>query len=166
MSFSTNSQLQVKICQTNDSDIKKILEIEKECGLARWSTDDYLLEIRRELSLMLTAKFSENIVGFLVGRIVPPEELDILNFGVLTNHQKQGIGGMLWAKLLDTALEKKIKFVWLEVRESNINAVKFYEKKGFVKVWSRKNFYTQPLEDAFVMKFEVRNAVLKLTGKT
>ena len=42
-----------------------------------------------------------------------------------------------------------LKKLNLEVRENNINAIKFYEKLGFVKVRTIKNYYGN--ENAFFM---------------
>ncbi|WP_339366100.1 GNAT family N-acetyltransferase, partial [Vallitalea maricola] len=39
----------------------------------------------------------------------------------------------------------------LEVRVSNKNAIKLYEKLGFKIAGLRKNFYDKPKEDAYIM---------------
>jgi ribosomal-protein-alanine N-acetyltransferase len=39
----------------------------------------------------------------------------------------------------------------LEVRKSNLPAIKLYKKLGFVEAGIRKDFYTKPLEDAIIM---------------
>lgn len=43
---------------------------------------------------------------------------------------------------------------YLEVRESNLGAISFYEKLGFERVGIRKNFYTAPTENAVLMALQ------------
>ena len=43
------------------------------------------------------------------------------------------------------------EFLSLEVRVSNSAAVALYEKYGFEKVGERKNFYSAPVENAYIM---------------
>ena len=47
-------------------------------------------------------------------------------------------------------MKNKCEFISLEVRKSNIPAIKLYEKFGFEKVGTRKDFYRKPQEDALI----------------
>ena len=49
-------------------------------------------------------------------------------------------------------IEKEVEAVYLEVRFSNTPAQKLYEKYGFEKLGLRKKYYTNPSEDAVLMK--------------
>ena len=42
----------------------------------------------------------------------------------------------------------------LEVRESNQPAIELYRSLGFVAVGTRRNYYSQPQEDALVLRKE------------
>ena len=42
-------------------------------------------------------------------------------------------------------------FITLEVRESNNAAIRLYEKLGYKEVGRRKNFYSDPTENAILM---------------
>ena len=42
--------------------------------------------------------------------------------------------------------------IFLEVRESNQIAINFYLKAGFEKISVRKRFYSNPTENALIMK--------------
>lgn len=43
----------------------------------------------------------------------------------------------------------------LEVRESNQDAISFYKEKGFTEDGLRKDYYTDPAEDAVLMSREL-----------
>ena len=45
--------------------------------------------------------------------------------------------------------------LWLEVRESNQKARRFYLQNGFVKAGVRKLYYQNPNEDALVLKLDL-----------
>ena len=67
----------------------------------------------------------------------------ILGTGLLSEYRNQGIGSKLIEKAMEHAVKKNgIEKVELEVFESNINAIRLYEKFGFVyegkRIKSRK----------------------------
>ena len=47
--------------------------------------------------------------------------------------------------------------IFLEVRESNQVAINFYKKNKFNQISIRKNYYSEPNENAIIMKLEVNN---------
>ena len=49
----------------------------------------------------------------------------------------------------------KTKDIFLEVRESNKVAINFYKKNNFKEISIRKNYYSEPTENAIIMKLEV-----------
>ena len=63
----------------------------------------------------------------------------IASFAVDENHRSQGIGNQLMSKLLE---ELDCQTLFLQVRESNIRAQKFYERHGFVIVSVLDNYYS------------------------
>ena len=136
------------------SDIAAILEIQQECRLSGWSAHSYEQEIALNDSVLLVAQVDGETAGFLAARLILPEA-EILNFGILDRYRKQGIGSGLFDKLLTIARTKRAESMWLEVRASNRNALRFYENKGFTEIQKRKNFYISPVEDAVIMKLDM-----------
>lgn len=158
---------QFTIEKLEPNDIEKVLEIAEECGLAVWKRKDYQEEIERDNSFLTGAKLNNNLIGFIAVRIYPPaannkdksnlseSAADILNIGVLKDFQGRGIGSLLLDSFLERAHELKIRNIWLEVRKSNSTARNFYRRKKFIEIYERENFYTQPPEEAVVMKLEL-----------
>ena len=50
-----------------------------------------------------------------------------------------------------------MKDIFLEVRESNQVAINFYKKNNFKQISIRKGYYSDPTEDAIIMKMEANN---------
>lgn len=134
--------------------IRQIKEIEMECGLSTWSECDYEEEQLRKDSIFLAVRVGENIVGFLVTRFFGAEA-DLLNFGVLESYRRQGIGKILFSRLVLEAAKREVKLIWLEVRSSNEVATKFYLGQGFRVMQTRTNFYTNPTDDALLMRLRL-----------
>ena len=158
MSSSSSNKLIVRrVNRLTEREIKRVLEIASECHLSKWSKPDYQNEPARAGSFFLVAE-TENIVeGFLTARIVglTVPEADLLNLGVSVRRRNCGVGEQLLAGLLRELHLTEVGAVWLEVRVSNENAVRFYSARGFQIIQTRKNFYSNPLENAFVMKLEL-----------
>ncbi len=82
-------------------------------------------------------------------------ESEILNIAVHPNFQRKGMAQELFDTFIMFCRRKEIKKIWLEVRFSNLKARTFYEKNGFKEMYRRKNYYTNPPEDAVIMCFEL-----------
>ena len=153
------------------SDIPEVLNIQSKCNLSFWSESDYLEELKRNDSLLLSAKLNGAVIGFIGVRLIMNQtyiepnssflnnknEAEIYNIGVDPNHQQKGIGSLLLEEFLCNISKNEIKTIWLEVRASNAKAIGFYKHFGFMKSYIRKNFYTNPTEDALVLKLDRKN---------
>ena len=79
------------------------------------------------------------------------DEAYITNVAVFPEYRKMGVGTALLNKVFALKDELNLSFVSLEVRQSNLSAIRLYEKLGFKTEGTRKNFYTNPLENALIM---------------
>lgn len=104
------------------------------------------------------------IVGFIAASIVAnvrPAECSLENLAVAGPYRRRGIGarlltvGALWCRTYGGTS------MWLEVRESNHVAIRFYEHAGFVIAGHRVAYYTQPDDDAVEMQ-----CVFRMSGVT
>lgn len=136
-----------------------ILDIQTECGLSFWSKSDYLGEIERADTLFkIVRTTNEKIIGFALVRLLIGNSntsfgsSEILNIAVRNSLQNKGIGQMIFNEILRELESKNIEEIWLEVRQSNSNAIKFYQKNGFDFQFERKNYYTNPAESACVFR--------------
>ena len=59
--------------------------------------------------------------------------LEVQRIYVLKEYKNKSIGKKLINKAIEIAKKKNLEYIWLGVWEKNINAIRFYEKQGFVK---------------------------------
>ena len=97
--------------------------------------------------------------GTLVGYFLlmaAVDEAHLLNVAVAAPMQGQGLGLYLLDKICACARGLSMESILLEVRPSNLRALKVYEKYGFTEIGRRKNYYPAhngQREDAIVMRF-------------
>ena len=115
-----------------------------------WNYNVFKEELTNEISKYLVAKINNQIVGF-AGIIPVLDEADISNIVVNKKYRNQKIGSLILEALLNMAVSLNIKNINLEVRQSNIPAIKLYEKFGFEVCGIRKNYYNNT-EDAILMR--------------
>lgn len=130
--------------------IKAAAEIEKQCFVHPWSEQSLASEMQGENSIFLMAFEGEEPVGY-VGVSVIVDEGYMGNLAVLEKYRRQGVGRALMTELINRSKEQKLAFITLEVRPSNIPAVKLYESLGFIEAGRRKNYYKDPNEDALLL---------------
>lgn len=128
-------------------DIAAMCEIERECIAEPWSLSAFESSFAANGALFLAAQ-AENgeVCGFITANAVL-DEINIYNIAVKEGYRRLGIATALLGEL-----EKEKPYsINLEVRESNASAIALYKKCGFEQVGSRKNFYSDPTENALLM---------------
>ena len=110
---------------------------------SQWNAADYL-----QYDFRVSVR-GTRVAGFLVSRVVAEGETELLNLAVAPEFRRQGVARML----VECLVAESPGMVYLEVRESNWAARKFYNRMGFQEVSSRSGYYQAPPEAAIVMKF-------------
>lgn len=134
-------------------DLAAVHAIEKLCFSNPWHVETFLGEIQnRPIShaLVAVAEDGKTVVGYIVFWVIR-DEAQINNIAVHPDRRGRGFGrGMLTATLKELRASG-VKIVTLEVRESNRTALALYRALGFQAVGRRKDYYTNPREDALAM---------------
>lgn len=92
--------------------------------------------------------------GVLVGYAGLWSQADSAHISTIAVHprwRRRHIAEALLTRLIDHALRQGLRFVTLEVRESNLAAQKLYSKFGFVQVGRRQAYYPDNKEDALIL---------------
>lgn len=130
-------------------DIEDVLAIQSLCReVAQWTAWDYHRVAKGEMGGWVAER--KAIIGFLVARRIA-SDLEILNFAVKPDARRQGIGGALLEEALRWAKSFDAQRAFLEVRVSNLAALRFYELYNFHTTGRRARYYTAPIEDALVL---------------
>lgn len=137
----------------NASHIQAIAEIEAECFSMPWSVNSINSELNNPLSLWIVACDGGKVVGY-VGSQSVMGEADMMNLGVTESYRRRGIGGALVRELVAQLYKSGVHSLTLEVRESNAPAISLYDKLGFIQVGRRPNYYSNPKEDALILRKE------------
>jgi len=133
-----------------DRDVDSILSIQNACPeIAQWTAWDYDRAAKGEMAGWV-AEEDGRIVGFLVARRVV-SDLEILNLAVAEDTRRRGVGAALLNEVLGWAGAFQATHAILEVRESNLAALHFYERRKFKVVGRRARYYTAPIEDALLL---------------
>lgn len=135
-----------------ESDIKEIVDLEKECFSEPWSEDSLKDELTNETARFFVLRDNEKLLGYIGANNICGE-VYITNVAVISACRGKGYGKILVNHLLKQSELEKALFVTLEVRKSNANAIALYEKCGFKKTGERKNFYSKPTEDALIYTY-------------
>lgn len=140
----------INIRKSLTADASAFAQIEKECFSRPWDENAFLQSFGNGCSVFFAAEDGSRVVGF-IGADDVGGEVYISNVAVSGEYRRQGIGSMLIGAMLGYCRDTDAQFITLEVRLSNTPAVKLYEKAGFENVGVRKNFYSAPAEDAYIM---------------
>lgn len=146
----TESEIKLTVKTLPAEDAPLAAEVEQiSLGDEAWSAQGILDTLDRN-GHYLAAYIDDQFVGH-GGFTAVLDEGYITNIAVHPNHRRKGIAYRLTEELKNKATELKLSFLTLEVRESNLAAIKLYEKSGFKAVGKRKGFYSAPKEDAVLM---------------
>lgn len=142
------------IRQMKQGDVPAIAELETLCFSDPWSQNSIASELDNRLSYWLVAEDNDRIIGY-VGSQSVLDGADMMNLAVAPDCRQQGVGETLVKALADYLRNNRIVALLLEVRVSNAPAIGLYEKLGFVQVGRRPRYYTNPREDALILRKEL-----------
>lgn len=119
--------------------------IQRQCPeAAQWTPESYLEAVSS------VAVIDGKIAGFLAVRTLTELEHEVLNIAVAPEWRRHGVAKLL----IERTLPGLPGSVFLEVRASNVPALRLYESVGFQVAGERKDYYDHPRESAIVMRFQ------------
>lgn len=146
----TEDNRKVNIRRMEEKDLVEVLRIEEETFSDPWTMKDFSDSFHNQNNTYLVAEVDGKLAGYC-GYWGIAGEGYIYNVAVAKEFRRQRIGYTMLRALLDEAKEKGIEAITLEVRRSNLPAIRLYESLGFQDVGIRKDFYSKPTEDAVIM---------------
>ena len=133
------------------ADLDAVMAIEPTIYPYPWSRGNFSDSLAAGHSCWLL-EHNRSIVGYAVLMLVL-DEAHLLNISIAAGHQGRGLGRALLTHMGDVARKHGAVQMFLEVRPSNIAAVRLYESFGFNEMAIRRGYYPARggREDAILM---------------
>ncbi|MDZ7270670.1 MAG: ribosomal protein S18-alanine N-acetyltransferase [candidate division KSB1 bacterium] len=137
------------------ADVPEVARIEGLCFSSPWSAQSFVSCLAdREVVLSIVATINEQIAGYAVNWLVPPE-IHIGNIAVAPDFRRLGVARQLLQTVLSYARTRGCTVAHLEVRVSNQAAITLYQSMGFRRVGIRRGYYQDNGEDALLMSANI-----------
>ena len=131
----------MSIREMKDSDLPQVLAIQKALAFQEWNERQFLAEIHASYALCVVHEQANSIAGYAIFHLMGPDS-ELLSIAASPELQRTGIGSALLQagfERLDFANGDRM---FLEVREGNEKARRFYEKHGFEAYAKRDKYYS------------------------
>jgi [ribosomal protein S18]-alanine N-acetyltransferase len=150
-SIPAGEPMHYKLVPVSRDNVDQVAEIEKECFSTPWSRE-MLLEAMENLTASFIAAEADDgtILGY-AGVNVVMDEGYIDNVAVRKAYRRNGVASALLDVFIRFAQAHELAFLTLEVRSSKEAAIALYPRHGFEEAGRRKNYYSDPKEDAIIM---------------
>ncbi len=121
--------------------------LEQLCFAHPWQRADLETQLTNPCACFLVAVLDGAVVGYLGVQVVCGEG-GVTNVAVDPAYRRRGIARALFGACFAAG---NMDFLTLEVRPSNGAALALYRELGFQPVGRRRDFYTDPTEDALLL---------------
>jgi len=134
------------------ADLDAVMTIEEEIYPFPWTRGNFGDSIISGYHCLVLEQ-ADCMIGYGV-MMIGAGEAHMLNLSIAATWQRRGWGGMLLQYFIGLARQHRAQRMFLEVRQSNPDAVRLYAKAGFSQIAKRKDYYpaTNGREDAVVME--------------
>ncbi len=142
--------MNVTFRKLTSDDAESIAALEAKCFAMPWSREDFWRETRNELAEYVVGELDGKIVAY-AGAWVSFNQAEVMHIAVEPEFRGQGLGTLIFGELIKAVKIRGVASITLEVRPSNIAAIKLYENFGLKSVGRRKGYYLDNGEDALIM---------------
>ncbi len=144
----------IVITRAEEKDLSSVYYIEQKCFKYPYPFPLLLFYHKIFPEGFRIAKIGNEIVGYIIFIIEKDNVGHIISLAVHPDYRRRGIGYKLLLSAIKFLEMIDINVIKLEVRVSNIAAIKLYEKVGFIKTKILKKYYKDG-EDGYQMLYRV-----------
>lgn len=145
---------EITIRPMTTADLAKLLPLAASLDhVPRWTQDSWLAAVRAPHFVLLALQ-GTTIVGFAVTAITA-DVAELLSVAVVPASRRHGVARQLLAAVLHELRGSTLQELWLEVRVSNDPAIRLYRFFGFEETGRRLRYYSDPVEDALLMRLKL-----------
>ncbi len=135
-----------------ETDLDEVLDIEAASFTNPWTRPMFEQELLNTgVAYGYVLRTPEWRVAAFCTVWVVADELHVNNLAVRPECRGAGVGRALLESVIGAAVSLGARRATLEVRRANRAALKLYERLGFSVVAVRKDYYTNPVEDALIL---------------
>jgi ribosomal-protein-alanine N-acetyltransferase len=136
----------------DEQDLEGVLQVEAETFTNPWTREMYAWELQnRSMCHILLVRTPDCAVAGFCAFWLVFDEIHINNLAMRPGFRAQGIGSALLHHVLREGHALGARRATLEVRASNERARRLYERLGFYVAGIRRNYYSDPVEDALIL---------------
>ncbi|WP_297437600.1 ribosomal protein S18-alanine N-acetyltransferase [Thermococcus sp.] len=135
-------------------DMPEIVRIERASFREQYPRGVFLVFLENNPDTFLVAEYNGRIIGYVMAYLRPDLEGHIMSIAVDSAYRGNGIGSALLTEVIERLAARGAKWIGLEVRVSNQNAIKLYERFGFRRIKRVMGYYSDG-EDAYYMLLPV-----------
>lgn len=137
------------------ADVDEVFALELSVYPHPWTYGNFVDSLASGYHGWVMREAAGKLAGYflLMGAV---DEAHLLNVAVAADRQGQGLGRRLLDRAAACARGLSMRSILLEVRPSNLRALKVYMAYGFVEIGRRKAYYPAhdgKREDAIVMRY-------------
>jgi ribosomal-protein-alanine N-acetyltransferase len=147
----------ILIRQMTATDVPRVMEIAASLPDApHWPESAYLDVLNDESMPRRIALVADGpkVQGVILASFLPPQA-ELESIAISAESQRQGLGRLLFDRLVNELKKMEVLEIVLEVRGSNHSALAFYRSAGFSQSGLRKGYYADPIEDAVLMRLRL-----------
>ena len=131
--------------------LAEVEKIEQLCFPDAWSMEQFVEEISdNEARTYWITSQKDTVIGYC-GMWQILDEAHTMNLAVHPDYRRLGVADALLQTMIALANQNKLSAMTLEVRGSNVPALRLYKKYGFLEAGVRRNYYANPTDHAVIM---------------
>lgn len=132
-------------------DLDEIVRIDTICFPAPWNKEQYRYELEEnDYAFLYVLKEEGKVIGF-IDYWITFDIAQLAKIAILPEYRGKHLAHRLMDQMIQDAEAKQCETLSLEVRVSNVAAQKLYEAYDFINVNTRKGYYHDNGEDAYVL---------------
>lgn len=152
-----NKSIECQIRWLIRRDMDEVLAIENGSFDYPWTEEEFLCCLRQRNCIGTVAETrgaGATVQGFMIYEL-HKHALRLLNFAVLPESRRHGVGSQMVQRLVDKLEQQRRTEISIEVRETNVPAQLFFSRRGFRAISVLKNHYDDTREDAYLMRYRL-----------
>ena len=135
-------------------DLGQVLAIEEACFEFPWTEQEFRQCLQQPNCLGMIAEHEERTVGFVIYE-TPRDRIFITNIAVEPKFQRHNVARQMVRTLVSKMIYQRRHKIAVEIRETNLPALRCFRALGFRAATILKNFFEDQSEDAYVLQYRL-----------